>query len=62
MESRAAIRLGENIKLLTFVSVFFLPLSCCTVGPSIPNAPLGGIDILTVKYGVHRKGLQTRES
>ncbi|KAF7934034.1 uncharacterized protein EAE97_008394 [Botrytis byssoidea] len=29
MESRAATRLGENVKLLTFVSIFFLPLSFC---------------------------------
>ncbi|KAF7958029.1 hypothetical protein EAE96_003596 [Botrytis aclada] len=27
MESRASTRLGENVRLLTFVSIFFLPLS-----------------------------------
>jgi hypothetical protein len=27
IESRASTQLGENIKLLTFVSIFFLPLS-----------------------------------
>ena len=31
IESRASTRLGENVKLLTFVSIFFLPLSFCTV-------------------------------
>ena len=31
MESRMSTKLGENIKLLTFVSIFFLPLSFCTV-------------------------------
>jgi hypothetical protein len=30
MESRASTRLGENVKLLTFVSIFFVPLSFCT--------------------------------
>ncbi|KAF4633530.1 hypothetical protein G7Y89_g4589 [Cudoniella acicularis] len=30
MESRAATQLGENIKLLTYVSIFFLPISVCT--------------------------------
>ncbi|KAL7651531.1 hypothetical protein ACMYSQ_011240 [Aspergillus niger] len=30
MESRASTRLGENVKLLTKVSIFFLPLSFCT--------------------------------
>ncbi|KAL8727709.1 MAG: hypothetical protein Q9166_005882 [cf. Caloplaca sp. 2 TL-2023] len=30
IESRASTRLGENVKLLTFVSVFFIPLSFCT--------------------------------
>ncbi|TEY40853.1 hypothetical protein BOTCAL_0417g00090 [Botryotinia calthae] len=29
MESRAATRLGENVKVLTFVSIFFKPLSYC---------------------------------
>ncbi|KAL3424267.1 hypothetical protein PVAG01_03548 [Phlyctema vagabunda] len=29
MESRASTRLGENIRLLTYVSIFFLPLSFC---------------------------------
>ncbi|CCD43003.1 hypothetical protein BofuT4_uP070790.1 [Botrytis cinerea T4] len=27
MESRASTRLGENVRLLTFVGIFFLPLS-----------------------------------
>ena len=31
IESRASTRLGENVKLLTFVSIFFLPLSFTTV-------------------------------
>ncbi len=35
MESRASTRLGENIKLLTFVSIFFLPLSFCMVSFSL---------------------------
>lgn len=30
IESRASTRLGENVKLLTFVSIFFLPLAFCT--------------------------------
>ncbi|MCJ1355028.1 MAG: hypothetical protein MMC33_005019 [Icmadophila ericetorum] len=30
IESRESTRLGENVKLLTFVSIFFLPLSFCT--------------------------------
>ena len=29
IESRASTRLGENVKLLTFVSIFFLPLGFC---------------------------------
>ena len=33
IESRASTRLGENVKLLTFVSIFFLPLSFTTVSP-----------------------------
>ena len=31
IESRASTRLGENVKLLTFVSIFFLPLAFTTV-------------------------------
>lgn len=34
IESRASTRLGENVKLLTFVSIFFLPLSFTTVSLS----------------------------
>ncbi|KAE9364562.1 hypothetical protein N431DRAFT_108587 [Stipitochalara longipes BDJ] len=37
MESRASARLGENVKLLTLVSIFFLPLSFCTSVWSINN-------------------------
>ncbi|KAH6848051.1 hypothetical protein B0I37DRAFT_376523 [Chaetomium sp. MPI-CAGE-AT-0009] len=29
IESRAATRLGENVKLLTYVSIFYLPLAFC---------------------------------
>jgi len=31
MEGRLSTRLGENVRLLTWVSIFFLPLSFCTV-------------------------------
>lgn len=31
MESRQSRILGENIRLLTFVSIFFLPLGFCVV-------------------------------
>ncbi|EPE27477.1 hypothetical protein GLAREA_04268 [Glarea lozoyensis ATCC 20868] len=30
MESRASTKLGETVKLLTYVSIFYLPLSFCT--------------------------------
>lgn len=30
-ESRASTRLGETVKLLTFVTVFYLPLTFCSV-------------------------------
>jgi hypothetical protein len=39
MESRASTQLGENVKLLTFVSIFFLPLGLCVV--SYPASSLG---------------------
>lgn len=29
MEARASTQLGENVKLLTFISIFFLPLGLC---------------------------------
>jgi hypothetical protein len=32
-ESRASTRLGENAKLLTYVSIFYLPLAFCAVRP-----------------------------
>jgi hypothetical protein len=31
VESRASTRLGENVKLLTYVSIFYLPLAFCAV-------------------------------
>ena len=44
IESRTSTKLGENIKLLTFVSIFFLPLSFCTSLWSISDDifPLSG--------------------
>ena len=36
IESRASTRLGQNIKLLTFVSIFFLPLAFTTVSSHFP--------------------------
>ncbi|KAK0706262.1 hypothetical protein B0T26DRAFT_446339 [Lasiosphaeria miniovina] len=37
MESRTSTKLGENIKLLTLISIFFLPLSFCTRSPRTPR-------------------------
>lgn len=31
MESRSSTRLGQNVKLLTYVSIFYLPLAFCAV-------------------------------
>uniref|UniRef100_A0A093XC24 Putative 26S protease regulatory subunit like n=1 Tax=Talaromyces marneffei PM1 TaxID=1077442 RepID=A0A093XC24_TALMA len=31
MEARASTQLGENVKLLTFISIFFLPLGLCNL-------------------------------
>jgi len=34
VESRASTRLGQNVKLLTYVSIFYLPLAFCAVSAS----------------------------
>lgn len=31
VESRLSTRLGQNVKLLTYVSIFYLPLAFCAV-------------------------------
>ena len=31
IETRAAAQLGENVRLLAYVSIFYLPLAFCTV-------------------------------
>jgi hypothetical protein len=36
-ESRASTRLGETVKLLTYVTIFYLPLAFCTVRKSLDN-------------------------
>ncbi|KAF7871770.1 hypothetical protein EAF04_003877 [Stromatinia cepivora] len=46
METRASTRLGENIKLLTFVSIFYLPLSFTMSIWSINNGALAHVDIM----------------
>jgi hypothetical protein len=37
MESRISTRLGENVKLLTYVSIFYLPLGFCAALWAVPN-------------------------
>ncbi|PMD13267.1 hypothetical protein NA56DRAFT_637974 [Hyaloscypha hepaticicola] len=37
IESRASTRLGQNVKLLTYVSIFYLPLAFCAALWAIPN-------------------------
>ncbi|KAF7952688.1 hypothetical protein EAE96_005919 [Botrytis aclada] len=46
MESRASTRLGENVRLLTFVSIFFLPLSFTMSIWSINDSALANINIM----------------
>ncbi|KAF2184726.1 hypothetical protein K469DRAFT_578976 [Zopfia rhizophila CBS 207.26] len=41
IESRAATKLGENVKLLTYVSIFYLPLAFCAALWAIPNINQG---------------------
>ncbi|CAD6445772.1 b08116a8-e3e5-428c-bf08-08a0eff7e653 [Sclerotinia trifoliorum] len=47
METRASTRLGENINLLTFVRLFYLPLSFTMSLWSINNSALAHVDIVT---------------
>ncbi|KAF7930093.1 hypothetical protein EAE99_004286 [Botrytis elliptica] len=42
MESRASTRLGENVKLLTYVSIFYLPLAFCAALWAIPDITSSG--------------------
>lgn len=37
MESRSSTRLGQNVQLLTYVSIFYLPLGFCAALWAIPN-------------------------
>ncbi|KAJ5723904.1 hypothetical protein N7488_001939 [Penicillium malachiteum] len=37
IESRNSNRLGQNVKLLTYVSIFYLPLAFCAALWAIPN-------------------------
>ncbi|KAH8693491.1 hypothetical protein GQ44DRAFT_695114 [Phaeosphaeriaceae sp. PMI808] len=41
IESRASTKLGENVKLLTYVSIFYLPLAFCAALWAIPNINQG---------------------
>ncbi|THV49838.1 hypothetical protein BGAL_0177g00190 [Botrytis galanthina] len=54
MESRAATRLGENVKLLTFMSIFFLPLSFCMSVRSIDDEifSLRSLEIVATVVGL----------
>ncbi|KAF7853834.1 uncharacterized protein EAF02_011824 [Botrytis sinoallii] len=54
MESRAATKSGENVKLLTFVSIFFLPLSFCMSVWSINDGifSLRLLEIVTIVVGL----------
>ncbi|KAJ6779951.1 hypothetical protein PWT90_06597 [Aphanocladium album] len=42
MESRSSTRLGMNVQLLTYVSIFYLPLAFCAALWAIPNITDGG--------------------
>ncbi|KAK4251313.1 hypothetical protein C7999DRAFT_37654 [Corynascus novoguineensis] len=50
MESRSSTRLGENVKLLTFVSISFLPLGLCvaiwSVNESYSRASLAVVTVI----------------
>jgi hypothetical protein len=42
VESRASTRLGENVKLLTYISIFYLPLAFCAALWAVPNMTNSG--------------------
>jgi hypothetical protein len=44
VESRLSTKLAQNVKLLIYVSIFYLPLAFCAVGPPYP---LTLVEILT---------------
>ncbi|KAM3073560.1 hypothetical protein ACMFMG_004548 [Clarireedia jacksonii] len=56
VESRASTRLGENVKLLTYVSIFYLPLAFCAAIWAIPDIQSSSVNmpfiIMTVIVGV----------
>lgn len=35
IESRSSTRLGQNVQLLTYISIFYLPLGFCAVSPEV---------------------------
>lgn len=41
-ETRITNRLGQNVKLLTYVSIFYLPLAFCAAVWAIPNIDMSG--------------------
>ncbi|KAH6869568.1 hypothetical protein B0T10DRAFT_418339 [Thelonectria olida] len=45
MESRSSTRLGQNVQLLTYVSIFYLPLGFCAALWAIPNITDGATRI-----------------
>uniref|UniRef100_A0A8H7K1S0 Uncharacterized protein n=1 Tax=Bionectria ochroleuca TaxID=29856 RepID=A0A8H7K1S0_BIOOC len=45
MESRSSTKLGQNVQLLTYVSIFYLPLAFCAALWAIPNITDGATKI-----------------
>jgi Mg2+ and Co2+ transporter CorA len=41
-ETRNSNHLGQNVKLLTYVSIFYLPLAFCAAVWAIPNIDMSG--------------------
>lgn len=53
MESRASTRLGENVRLLTYVTIFFLPLSFCMVRYLLAIQSRANPDSVYMEYQQH---------